>query len=234
MAVTVNATAVTVATGSSITTLTNTTLTVVAGATALLAWLTFGGQAANPSAITVTWDSGGTNQAMTQIAIATNGATFGSISILYGLLNPTLGNKTLSASWTGAVSLEMDAIAFAGTATDTIANAFQNTNSATGSSATSAITATSAVNNINIFGGATRGASYNAATGTGVTSVWLSNVVIGATGAQATGAASIAYTATLQSSAAWAVCCIDVCVPVVAASPFPYQPWAQLAPILAQ
>lgn len=50
----------------------------------------------------VTWDSGGTNQAMTLIGSAHNGTSLGQIFI-FGLIAPTTGSKTISASWTGTI-----------------------------------------------------------------------------------------------------------------------------------
>lgn len=52
--------------------------------------------------VSFTWDSGGTNQAMTQLATA----NFMSIQLaqIWGLRAPTTGNKTLAVAWTNAAA----------------------------------------------------------------------------------------------------------------------------------
>jgi hypothetical protein len=67
---------------------------------ALVVSLNFGYNTGTPpSAVSVTWDSGGTNQAMTQIVSGNNGSN--GEAQLWGLVAPTSGNKTLAVSWTG-------------------------------------------------------------------------------------------------------------------------------------
>src|ERR1700674_83973 len=54
------------------------------------------------SAQTATWDSGGTNQAMS--VHSTNGG----LTVIFTLVAPTSGNKTLSVSWTTARASTVD------------------------------------------------------------------------------------------------------------------------------
>ncbi|MGD1003599.1 MAG: hypothetical protein ABR884_03450 [Minisyncoccia bacterium] len=66
---------------------------------ALVAHLSWAGCTPLPTGISVTWDSGGTNQAMTLMASSSNTSDPG-LTQLWGLVAPTSGNKTLKASWT--------------------------------------------------------------------------------------------------------------------------------------
>jgi len=66
--------------------------------------------------ISCVWDSGGTNQSMTQVANATatniiSGSEF-FLSAIFGLVAPTSGNKTLTCSWTNPAIVYVDAISF--------------------------------------------------------------------------------------------------------------------------
>lgn len=126
MTVTVNATATAVVVAGTAATISSTNLTVAAGATALLVWLQFGSYSVVtvPTAVTVNWDNAGSPQTMTLLGSSTYST--GSVMFqanLYGLLSPTIGNKTLKATWTTAVNVAIFSVAFAGTATDTTAPA---------------------------------------------------------------------------------------------------------------
>lgn len=85
-----------------------TTYTVNPGSTLLLASVAIGGV---PGTVVATWDSTGTNQAMTQVA-----TIGGSVKLyLFMLINPVSGNKTLSVSGLGAHNTMLGAVAFSGT-----------------------------------------------------------------------------------------------------------------------
>lgn len=115
---------------------------------ALLVFLAFTGSGTAPSALTVTWDQGGTNQTMNQI-VALNDLTANSCqSYLYGLLNPTSGNKTLRITWTGGGTCVVDSMSFTNVNQSSIAAAFPWTGTNTGNSTTATITLNSGVNNI--------------------------------------------------------------------------------------
>ena len=83
---------------------------------------------ANPSAITVHWDSAGTNQAMTLVGSA---STSGIRARTYCLLNPTPGNKNLAVTWTTADTVGMGAVSLGGVLQTSIATAFLNQITAT-------------------------------------------------------------------------------------------------------
>lgn len=74
----------------------------------------------NPSGIAMTWNS----VAMTQQIAHTVAAT--ATVAIFTLINPTSGNKTLAASWSGAVDCYMSCASFAGTDTVTGVNASDN------------------------------------------------------------------------------------------------------------
>ena len=110
-----------------------TNITVGAGANrALIIMIAFGSPALAPTGITLTWDSGGTNQAMTQIAFsAGTNITAG----IWGLVAPTSGNKTLAVSWTNANESWVSGVCFTGVdqtgGTTSFPNAAANTGVAT-------------------------------------------------------------------------------------------------------
>jgi hypothetical protein len=108
---------------------TSTNLTVGATATTLICTLCFDGSA-TLTAPAVHWDSTGTNVAMTQIGTTVTSAGNGQI-MLFGLVNPVAGAKTLKATWTGTGTGYMASMSFIGTDTTSIATAFTNFNSAT-------------------------------------------------------------------------------------------------------
>ncbi len=111
MAVTFDA-ASNIGAGTAVTTLSLTTLTVGTGSNrALVALLSFS-QGSIPTGLTVTWDSGGTNQAMTQITGATASQGTVPTTVLFGLVNPVSGNKTLKASWTPTAACQLAAMSF--------------------------------------------------------------------------------------------------------------------------
>ena len=215
MAVTVNATATADVSVASVLTATNSNLTIVSGATALLAWVEFGSVNGIPSAITVTWNG----VAMTLLASVQNSFNNFVLCQLYGLLAPATGNQSLIANWTTSSSITIDAIAFNGTATDTLANAFQNANTNNGGGGTSAtVTGTSSVGNINVCGVCSID-DVTALAATSSTTVFTDNNHIGTQGATAPGASSVAWSATVVSTFGWGICCIDVAAPA-AATPF--------------
>lgn len=72
------------------------------------------------------WDNGGTNQSMTLEQKVVNGAN-GRTSAIYRLVNPTTGNKTLRATWTGNADVILGAIAFSVAASITSADTLTQT-----------------------------------------------------------------------------------------------------------
>ncbi len=116
-------------------------MTVAAGTnTALLVTVVFDTSSV-VSNVTAVWDSGDTNQSMTQIV------TTGDVHqcLIFGLVAPTVGNKTLHIAWTTSAPLFVDAVAFDGV--DQTGGATSFPNSTTGSGVAT-VTVTSATGNM--------------------------------------------------------------------------------------
>src|SRR6266704_1597828 len=97
------------------TTLSGTPITVGSGSNrALAVFLAFGQSSSLPTGITVTWDAGGSNQAMTAVTGASVLGTGLDTGIWYALVNPVSGAKTCTASWTGGRACIMSAISVTG------------------------------------------------------------------------------------------------------------------------
>ncbi len=208
--VNVDATATTLTiTGALTTSATNSSLTVGVGATALLAWFQTGSSVVSP---VLTWDSGGTNQAMTII-----GSTLiaGGRCYLFGLLNPTPGNNTLAASWSGSANCLLDAISFTGTDNITFANAFRNFTSATPTGTSGTITVPGTVGNIQVVGGTQNSYPFAAMTTTGSTEVFRDATHAAGIGCRAPSAASLTWTASTSTSTQYALVGVDVSAPGV-------------------
>lgn len=135
---------------ASATSVTCSTLTVGTGAKRALAvtlvWSSL------PSAVSCTWDSGGSNQVMTQISLQSNTRA----AALFGLVNPVSGAKTLSCSWTGTVTDTFVAgISFNNVDQTGGTTTFYNATSTSGSGGTQTVTVTSATTDaaVNATGG---------------------------------------------------------------------------------
>src|SRR5882672_3878008 len=92
----------------------------------------------SPTSVTATWDSGGTNQLMTQVA---NASSTGLDAYIFGLLAPTTGSHTLSVTWTNNADFGIGVVGLTGVTQTSIAAAFINpsTNTGTGTTASVAI-----------------------------------------------------------------------------------------------
>jgi hypothetical protein len=98
-----------------------------------------------PVITSVTWDSGGTNQACTQVATrACSTATNGTVWI-YAVVNPTSGTKTLSVAFTGTVGISAEMQSYTGSVTTSVAAACTNALTGQGTSATASTAAQSGV-----------------------------------------------------------------------------------------
>ena len=116
--------------GTGVTTYAYTNMTVGAALSngALVAMALFPGNGA--TALTMTWDAVGANQALTSILKVTPSS--GDTIALFGLVNPVSGNKTLTLSWSGAAAngVLVDAISFKGVNQTGGTSSFANANSA--------------------------------------------------------------------------------------------------------
>jgi hypothetical protein len=85
---------------------TYTGLTIAAGSNTVLVvsvgWDIGSSAGTTPTGLSMVWDSGGANQALTRIITSDPGTNTGWHSELWGLVGPVVGNKTLALSWTTA------------------------------------------------------------------------------------------------------------------------------------
>lgn len=224
MAVAVDAVSSAETQSASVTTATHTNLTIGASLSngALIVGVGWDTKVTSPTAH---WDSTGTNQLMTLIGTVNTAGTNGTVAI-FGLRNPTSGNKTFSTSWTTASIACIFGISFTGVDQTSDANAFKNFNSATGNSTAPSVTITSAVGNIIV------GAFVNATAATDWTSV--NNTTLCLTiGDQlamnrAAGAASVAMSGVIGSADQWAATGVNVAAAtggVTDLRNFWYAPW---------
>jgi trimeric autotransporter adhesin len=197
---------------TAVTTLTNSSLTVSSGATALLAILVFDCFSAVPSGVAVKWDNAGTPQTMTLLATINSAATNVLVQ-LYGLVSPTTGNKNLTATWTNGCQAILTALSFTGTSTASVAAAFANAGTNTGTSGSPTVTLTSAVNNISVCVSETTHTNTSL-TATGSTNIFLRgfNAAVGSFGgiaSRAPGASSVVWTVA-PTATEWAIAGVDV------------------------
>jgi len=168
------------------------------------------------SNISVVWDSGGTNQVMT--LIGSNADSGGdAISLLYGLIAPTSGQKTLHVSWTGSCTVYVDAVSFTGVNQAGGTSSFAHYNFATGSGTTASVTITSSSGNMVVAtGSGTMGGTSVTFNGT---EIFFDQVGAqqNAWGNYAAGASSVNMTASGNGSGDW----VQIGVDVVAAGATP-------------
>ena len=126
---------------------------------ALVVSLNFGyGTGIPPSAVSVHWDSTGTNQAMTQIVSGSDTSIDAEVQ-LWGLVAPTSGNKTLSVSWTGNAEVFVVAISFVNVNQTGGSTTFPNSSASTVNTANPSITITSDVDHAVVGAMASQGTS---------------------------------------------------------------------------
>lgn len=132
-----------VSSGNPVTSATFSNLTISAGLTnsAMIAVVAVSG-AGTTTMQSAIWDLVGANQAMTLLGEA-HTATAGTQVFLFGLRNPTSGNKSVSFAWTTGTQVIMQACSFSGVVQTSDAAAFPHFTSAN-SAAPSQITITSA------------------------------------------------------------------------------------------
>lgn len=192
-------------TSNGVTTKDLTTLTVGSGSNrALVVQLVWSGSV---TAVSVTWDQGGTNQACAAITGAT--ATNTGMVQLWGLVAPTSGNKTLRVSWTTSRDVVVQAVSWTDVDQTGGTTTFAHGTGATGTGTTSTATVTSAANNavMAVFSNNT-----DLIDAVNNTQTFIENTPanVGGAGNRAAGAASVAMTATNHVSSTWAAAGCDI------------------------
>lgn len=211
-------------------------LTTSASATAIAVILMSGNGSALPT-LTVKWDTATANQSFTLVPTTTIGdANLSASGAIYGLVSPTTsGAKNITITMSPAGELHACAISFTGTDVTSVAVAFPHGNSATAASGTtSSVTITSAVNNMVIAGHFQNVGSFSAVNNTQITTAPdNSGPNIGVAANRASGAATVAMTATFSPTGRWDSFGCDVLAAAGAAGYIPYNPWPQAGPMLA-
>ncbi len=194
--------------GASVTTFTHTNLTVGASLSngALIFGVAFETAVTSPTAH---WDSTGTNQLMTLLGTVNVVGGANETIALFGLRNPTSGNKTFSTSWTTATGCTVFGISFTGVDQTSDAAAFKNVNSAHATSTAPSVTITSATGDIVVAWFAHDNGSADFSSLNNTTLYNGSGVNDGAAN-RAAGAASVAMSAVLTVSDFWAAIGVDV------------------------
>lgn len=139
----------------------------------------------NPSAVAATWDSGGSNQAMTLIA-SRNATNNGKSSYLFGLVAPATGNLNLLISWTGGANVFAAAMAFNGVDQTGGVTSFPHSTSGT----TATLTVTSATGN-KVMACEASTVAQGTSTGTLIYDDHVSGAIINAMAQHDDGAASV-------------------------------------------
>lgn len=192
MAVAFDANASAVVTGTGVTSVTTSNLTVGAGSTrALVTQLVLSLKTA--ASVTVNWDNAGTPQSQALIISANGGGAIARAE-LWGLVNPTSGAKAARAAWTGASDAYINPTSFTGVDQTGGATSFPHSASATGtrSGATPfSLSIVSAVGNMTV---ADIGLDLGSLSAPTQTQTFLSNALAcDGAGSRATGAASVAH-----------------------------------------
>lgn len=164
------------------------------------------------ASVTVTWDVGGTNQALTLIGTATVPAT-NMNTRLYGLVNPVSGTKTLTISYSVTDSVLSCVTSYTGVNQTGGTTSFPNFTTATGNSTTNSITITSATGDMAVATHVNGSAGYLSTNGTNI--YILSGTNISGAANQAAGAATVNLTALINFgvSGPWASAGVDIAQP---------------------
>lgn len=210
----------TVTKGSTGTTNDNSSLTIGSISNGVLvAWVSHNGTAASE---TVIWDPAGANQSLTLIKEQIQAAGTPRVR-LYGLVNPTSGNKILRTTWTGSDEFYITLASFSGANQTGGATTFPNSIGATGTSTTAAVTVTSATGNLVIANHITDQAAITAVNNTQVF-LDTTNTITSGAGNRAAGAATVTLNATLGNSGRWASCGCDIAVAAAATQTLTFGP----------
>lgn len=160
------------------------------------------------SAISMTWDNGGTNQAMSSLGTPVSTTGVNGLIALFGRINPTSGNKTLSCSWTTSSRVSLYGISWTGVDQTSVAVAFPHYNTATATSATASVTITSATGNAVLAAFVAQSAAFSSPTQTELFNDQV-QLNFNAGAQRAAGAANVALQYSLASDI-WAAAGVDI------------------------
>lgn len=152
--------------------------------------------------LTVKWDAAGTNQTLTAITGATATSSDGAISILYGLVAPTSGAKTLTVSATQPFFINVSILTVTGANQTGGTTTFTHGAGAINSDNPARLTVTSATTNLVYALGSCFGQTFTGTVSPG-TSIGVTNGDVASESQYATGAATVATTETMGSNCNW-------------------------------
>src|SRR6266853_1154650 len=162
----------TTAAGASSTTVAGFTITTANALCVTISFLRIGATA--PTGVAATWDSGGTNQVMTQVAHA---SATGLDAYIFGLLAPTTGSHTLSVTWTNNANFGIGVVGLTGATQASLATAFINASTNTGTGTTASVAIPTSANS-GVIGIAVDSDPASSASGVSNTVLLLGNGVI--------------------------------------------------------
>jgi len=189
----------------------------------ILASLSYFATSSQAGSISVTWDQGGTNLALTLIGeFQTSAQTIRWVS-LWGAVAPVSGNKTLQFTTTASMQeVTVDAISLSGASQAGGTSTFAHFNSARSTSSTASVTITSASSNMVVAAMVCASAADSTWSSVNNTQFYIDNTsgTTPAAGNYAIGAASVSMQGTLSlSTREWAIVGVDV---VAVAGPIPF------------
>lgn len=213
MAVTLNANNSAHTHATDITQLDNGNLTIAAGTkTALIAKIHIS-NSTTPTITSVQWDIAGTPQAMTLITSIANGNE--GRTYIYGLLNPTTGNRTCRMALSGLTSeVFFNLTAYDGVEDSSFGAAFIAATPATGTSTTPSITISSATGDMTVA--AVTGPQVLSSPTQTQTHLDNGGAATSAGGSRAVGAASVTHQWTLASLVPWSMAGANMVAAVLA------------------
>lgn len=207
MAVTLNANNTAHAHANDVSTVNNANLTIAAGSNIVLVGAISVSNPGAPSITSVQWDTAGTPQSLSLITSIANGAE--GRTWLYGLVNPTTGNRNGRITYSGSVAETFfELVAFDGADQTGGSTTFANAATNTGTSTTASVAITSASGNMTLA----------AFTGPQVlssptqTQLYVDNGGAATSGAAsyANGAGSVTHQYTLAGSVAWSAAGVNI------------------------
>lgn len=153
--------------------------------------------------LTVKWDAASTNQTLTAITGATATSSDGAISVLYGLVAPTSGAKTLTVSATQPFYINVSILSVTNANQAGGTTTFTHGTGSTGNVTPSTITVTSvATTNLVYVLASSFGPTYTGTVSPG-TSIGVTNGDVASASQYAAGAASVTATETMSTNGNW-------------------------------
>jgi hypothetical protein len=157
--------------------------------------------------VSVTWDYGGTNQAMSLISSSLTDTSLEPLTQLWGLVNPASGNLTLQMAWTTGCNVAVGAVSFTGVDQTGGTTTFKAATPTLGTSASQSITISSTTGNYTV---ANMGCDDGSVTNVSQSEAYEDDGILSSAGSYATGAATVTHNFTTSGIATWCVLGVDI------------------------